>query len=152
MPPEERRTFEMCKLDHSERHPEIRALYRDLIALRRSQEAFQRQEYGALDGAVLGPDAFVLRYFTKSGDDRLLMVNFGIDLHFNPAPEPLLAPPEDKEWNVLWSSEDTAYGGSGTPELDTVENWRIPGQAAVVLHPAQRIRTAFTETSFQALP
>ena len=30
-----------------------------------------------------------------SGDDRLLLVNLGRDLHLDPAPEPLLAPPED---------------------------------------------------------
>ncbi len=143
--PDDRRTFERSKLDHSERgrHPEICALHRDLIALRRSDEAFRRQEHVAVDGAVLSPDAFVLRFFAESGDDRLLVVNFGIDLHLNPAPEPLLAPPEDKEWDVVWSTDDPKYGGDGTPQLDTVENWRIPAQAATVLKPVKRTRTAF---------
>jgi maltooligosyltrehalose trehalohydrolase len=51
-----------------------------------------------------------------------------------------LAPPPDCLWEILWSSEDPAYGGLGTPELDTPEhNWRIPGAAAVVMKP-QRIR------------
>jgi len=138
--PDERSTFERCKLDHSERerHGEEYALHRDLIQLRRREEAFQRQEYGAVDGAVLGPDAFVLRYFVESGDDRLLVVNFGSDLHLDTAPEPLLAPPEDKKWIVLWSSEDPRYGGDGTLELDTTDNWHIPGQAAVVLQPEVR--------------
>jgi maltooligosyltrehalose trehalohydrolase len=153
-PPEERSTFEKCKLDHAEReaHAETYALYRDLIRLRKSEEAFRRQEYGAVDGAVLNPDAFVLRFFAPSGDDRLVIVNFGKDLHFSPAPEPLLAPPEDKEWNVIWSSENPSYGGCGTPPLDTVENWRIPGQSAVVLRPADRQRTAFTTATFEVLP
>ena len=65
---------------------------------------FGRQRIGAVDGAVLGPDAFVLRYFGDNGDDRLLVVNYGRDLHLNPAPEPLLAPPEDSLWSILWSS------------------------------------------------
>ena len=136
--PEDRRTFERCKLDSAEveRHSAEVALHRDLIALRRSEEAFQRQEYGGIDGAVLGPDAFVLRYFMENGDDRLLMVNFGNDLHVDPAPEPLLAPPLGKEWDVIWSSEDPRYGGGGTTQLDTVDNWHIPGQSAVVLKPA----------------
>lgn len=153
-PPDDPKTFEMCKLDHSERkrHREIYALHRDLIRLRKSEEAFQRQEYGAVDGAVLGPDTFVLRFFTASGDDRLLVVNFGRDLHLRPAPEPLLAPPADKEWDVAWSSEDPNYGGCGSPQLDTVENWRIPGQAAVVLKPVARVRTAFQMESFSVLP
>ncbi len=159
-PPEERQTFERCKLDRAERevHREARALHCDLIRLRRGEEAFQRQEHGAVDGAVLGPDAFVLRFFAASGDDRLLLVNFGNDLHYSPAPEPLLAPPEDKEWpqgmewDVQWSSEDPRYGGCGVPQADTVENWKIPGQAAVVLRPVKRTRTNFTIASFNPLP
>jgi len=95
---------------------------------------------------VLSADAFVLRFFgpDNGSDDRLLMVNFGVDLALNPAPEPLLAPPEWDEWNVLWSSESPAYGGCGTAPLDTVENWKVPGQAAIVLQPAPRERTNFS--------
>ena len=36
----------------------------------------------------------MLRFFGDGGDDRLLLVNLGRDLHLDPAPEPLLAPPE----------------------------------------------------------
>ncbi|HET9532905.1 MAG TPA: DUF3459 domain-containing protein, partial [Blastocatellia bacterium] len=89
----------------------------------------------AVDGAVLADQAFLLRFFAEDGDDRLLVVNFGRNLHLDPAPEPLLAPPENMQWETLWSSEDPRYGGSGTPPLDTEENWRIPGRAAVVLKP-----------------
>ena len=69
------------------------------------------------------------------GDDRLLLVNLGRDLHLDPAPEPLLAPPEGRRWSVLWSSEDPRYGGGGTVPPETEDNWRIPGEAAVVLVP-----------------
>ncbi len=70
----------------------------------------------------------------------MLLVNLGVDLHLDPAPEPLLAPPADSEWTTLWSSEDPKYGGIGTPPLDSpTENWRIPGHAAVVLKPIQRM-------------
>ena len=48
-----------------------------------------------VDGAVLGPDAFVLRFLARDGDDRLLLVNLYRDLVLEPAPEPLLAPPSD---------------------------------------------------------
>ena len=85
----------------------------------------------------MGPNAFVLRYFEEAGDDRLLLINLGRDLHFNPAPEPLLAPPEGQRWDLVWSSEDVRYGGCGTPRLDGKENWRIPGEAAVFLRPTQ---------------
>jgi maltooligosyltrehalose trehalohydrolase len=95
-----------------------------------------------VDGAVLDGNAFVLRFFGDDGDDRLLLVNFGIYLNLNPAPEPLLAPPGGKRWCVLWSSEDPRYGGTGTAPLDTSENWLIPGHAAVVLAPIPREEAA----------
>jgi maltooligosyltrehalose trehalohydrolase len=132
-------TFERCKLDHSERetHREIYDLHRDLLKLRREQTVFGAQRRGGVDGAVLSSEAFVVRFFggENPGEDRLLTVNLGVDLHLDPAPEPLLAPPADCEWTILWSSEDPKYGGTGTPPLDTEENWRIPGHAAVVLMP-----------------
>ena len=87
------------------------------------------------------PEAFVLRYFGGDGDDRLLMVNLGIDLHLDPAPEPLLAPPEGRRWELIWSSEDARYGGCGTYPPDTDENWRIPGHAAIVMRAGRRSRS-----------
>jgi maltooligosyltrehalose trehalohydrolase len=130
-------TFTRCKLDLSERqrHAEAYTLHRDLLRLRREDAVFRLQRRRGVDGAVLGEQAFALRFFGDDGDDRLLLVNLGRDLHLDPAPEPLLAPPEGKAWEVLWSSEDPRYGGCGTPPLDTKENWRIPGEAAVALQP-----------------
>ena len=59
------------------------------------------------------------------------VVNLGADLQLDVGPEPLLAPPKDKEWQVLWSSEAVEYGGGGvTPMSDSA--WRIPGEAAMV--------------------
>ncbi|HJT77312.1 MAG TPA: malto-oligosyltrehalose trehalohydrolase [Gemmataceae bacterium] len=137
--PEAPATFERCKLDLAERqqHAGAYALHRDLLRLRRADPVFRAQRRGGVDGAVLGPEAFLLRFFGDGGDDRLLLVNLGRDLHLDPAPEPLLAPPPNSSWQPLWSSEDPPYGGCGTPPLDTEENWRIPGNAAVVLRPAE---------------
>lgn len=131
-------TFERCKLDHAERdsHREVYELHRDLLRLRRADPVFNAQEPRALDGAVLGPEAFVLRYFGVEDDDRLLVVNFGSDLNLNPAPEPLLAPPAGKVWTIVWSSESYSYGGTGTPPLETQNNWSLPGETAVALAPA----------------
>ncbi len=129
--------FTQSKLDTSERqrHAGIYALHRDLIRLRREEPVFRAQLRRGLDGAVLGPEAFVLRFFGEGGDDRLLVVNFGLDLRLDPAPEPLLAPAESMRWKIIWSSENPKYGGSGTPSMDTLANWYIPGHAAVVLGP-----------------
>ena len=134
-------TFRKCVLDWSEleTHGEIYQLHRDLLRLRREEPVFRAQDQRKFDAAVLSNDAFVLRFFGEQIDDRLLLVNMGKDLILDPAPEPLLAPPPDCEWEILWSSEDPVYGGLGTPPLDTEElNWRIPATAAVVLKP-QRI-------------
>lgn len=130
-------TFERCKLDHSERetHREASALHRDLLKLRREDPVLRSQKPRGVDGAVLAPEAFVLRFFADTGDDRLLLVNLGRDLNLDPAPEPLLAPPADSEWATLWSSEQPCYGGTGTPPLDGEDNWQIPGYAAVLLKP-----------------
>jgi maltooligosyltrehalose trehalohydrolase len=136
--PEDASTFERCKLDLSERekHAGVYALHRDLLRLRREDAVFSRPYKRGVDGAVLAPEAFVLRFFTEGDEgDRLLVVNLGADLHLDPAPEPLLAPPDGALWTTLWSSESHAYGGCGTAPLDTVENWRIPGHAAVALKP-----------------
>jgi maltooligosyltrehalose trehalohydrolase len=94
------------------------------------------QLYGKVDGAAIGPQVFVLRYFVEAGQDRLLVVNFGADLELRHAPEPLLAPPENKRWQVLWSSEDMKYGGSGYIHPDSDQGWRIQGESASVLAPA----------------
>ncbi|MBC7930657.1 MAG: DUF3459 domain-containing protein, partial [Rubrivivax sp.] len=136
--PEATETFERCKLDFSEReaNENIYEMHRDLIRLRREDAVFAAQRKGGVDGAVLGTEAFVLRFFGDDGDDRLLLVNLGADLNLNPAPEPLLAPPEDSVWTIHWSSEDCRYGGTGTPPLETKINWRLPGHAAIAMRPA----------------
>ena len=134
-----RETFEKCKLDLTERekHAETYALHRDLLKLRKSETVFSRQDR-QFDGAILGPEAFVVRFFTEgSRRDRLLVVNLGAEVYLNPAPEPLLGPPANTQWEVQWSTEDPRYGGNGTPPLDSERNWIIPAQAAVVLRPAK---------------
>jgi maltooligosyltrehalose trehalohydrolase len=109
------------------------ALHRDLLRLRREDPTFARQRKGTLDGTVLGSEAFALRFFGESGDDRLLLANFGRDLERRSIPDPLVAPAQRREWRLIWSSEDPAYGGGGTLPIETREGWRLPGHAAVVL-------------------
>ena len=163
--PHDPRTFERCKLDFAERerHRASYDLHRDLLRLRREDPCFSAQRHRGVDGAVLAESAFALRYFDPEGADRLLVVNLGRAVHFDPAPEPLLAPPAGARWSTLWSSEDQRYGGTGTPELDAAEvdqhvkagtptgerpheNWRIPPEAAVVLAPTPLARTSGTRS------
>jgi maltooligosyltrehalose trehalohydrolase len=139
--PGDERTFTRCKLDFAERdtHQPAYALHRDLLALRRSRAAFRGQRVGGVDGAVISPSAFVLRYFAETIDDvRLLIVNLGQDLTGPSFAEPLIAPPADRDWVVEWSSEDPRYGGGGTPDLSRPNRWRVPGESAIVLAPSTR--------------
>ena len=131
-------TFRGSKLDHAERdrHREIYNLHVDLLRLRRDDPALGNWAAIRYDGAVLSDDAFCLRVFGAEHGDRLLLFNLGMDLHLNPAPEPLLAPPFRMHWEVAFSTEHPKYGGYGTAPLDTEENWRIPGRAAVILNAA----------------
>jgi maltooligosyltrehalose trehalohydrolase len=132
--PCDRRTFERCKLDLSERqeHAEVYALHRDLLRLRRDDPVFSAQQAERIQGAVIGDEALLLRYFGNAGDDRLLIVNLGRDLLWGPVAEPLAAPSPAMDWKLLWSSEDPKYGGSGSGLLDT-RAWRIPGHTTLVL-------------------
>jgi maltooligosyltrehalose trehalohydrolase len=138
-------TFLRCKLDWSERqsehgmHREVYELHRDLLAMRRDDPVFGRPYRDGVDGAVLSPSAFVLRFFAQqSEDDRLLIINLGTDLSLSPIPEPLLAPPAERDWRLHWSSEHPRYGGRGAPAMTTDDRWRMPGMSAAVLAPCER--------------
>ncbi|RYD83190.1 MAG: malto-oligosyltrehalose trehalohydrolase [Verrucomicrobiaceae bacterium] len=153
--PELEETFLRCKLNFSEREENaaIYQLHKDLLHLRRTDPVFARPRYRGVDGACISECTFLLRFFGEQrGDDRLLIVNFGVDLHLDPAPEPLLAPPAGAVWDLLWTSEDPKYGGLGTPPVETDENWRIPGRAAVVLTPKAINESPSTDAHEQAGP
>jgi maltooligosyltrehalose trehalohydrolase len=133
-------TFERCKLNFQERitHAETYALHVDLLRLRRESATLGQSRHG-IDGSVLAPSAFVLRFFSPDHhDDHLLMVNLGADLLRESIAEPLLAPPPGTDWTLLWSSESPAYGGGGTPEVMPDESWYLPGESAIVLSPGAR--------------
>ncbi len=136
--PESEETFLRCKLDFADRekHGEVYRLHRDLLKLRKEDPLLGRAERGSYDGATLGERAFLLRFFGRSQDDRLLIINSGPALTFSPAPEPLLAPPAGMQWELVWSSEDPTYGGNGITPLESEEDqWRIPADAAALLIP-----------------
>jgi len=138
--PHDPATFERCKLRWDERdtHVTHRRLHEDLLALRRTDAAFAGQAPGGVDGAVLAPEAFLLRFGAPAArDERLLLVNLGRDVVADSFAEPLVAPPEGCGWRVHWSSESPMYGGIGVPEIVGAGGWRIPGHSAVVLAPME---------------
>ena len=143
--------FARCKLDWAERAREDRApalaLVRDLIRLRRMDVTLRRQGVydpgncdggvlaRAIDGAVINEHAFVLRYFGEGRElDRLVAVNLGSRVQPQPLPEPLVAPPQGMLWRPIWSSEEPAYGGCGTPSVDSDDGgWALPATSTILL-------------------
>jgi maltooligosyltrehalose trehalohydrolase len=128
--------FAGSKLDFAERQKNkpFYDMHIDLLRLRREDSRFREQKPGAIDGAVLGTKSFVLRYFSDGNrDDRLLVMNLGERQALAPGPEPLLAPPLGLEWETLWSSESTRYGGPGAVTVATQDSWILPAEAAVTL-------------------
>jgi maltooligosyltrehalose trehalohydrolase len=130
-------SFAASRLDHGE-HREgspLLALHRDLLRLRRGDAVFSGPRRGGVDGAVLDDRAFVLRFSGEAGE-RLLLVNLGADLHWNPLPEPLLAPPRGGgSWRPRLSTEDPRYGGCGTPPVFGEEGLHLLGGSAVAMAP-----------------
>jgi maltooligosyltrehalose trehalohydrolase len=139
--PGDPQTFLRCKLDLAEREQDDNgktlALYRDLLRLRKKDPVLSGARARRDDGAVLGKEAFLLRIFADPSaleqSDRLLFVNLGRELRFSPCPEPLFAPPLGMHWELLFSSEDPRYGGSGTAPLEREGGFFVPGHAAVLL-------------------
>ena len=60
---------------------------------------------------MLGPEAFVLRYFSKGPDCRLVLVNLGRDLYPTPNSEPLLAPPPGMDGRCSGSASTRVTAG-----------------------------------------
>jgi maltooligosyltrehalose trehalohydrolase len=134
--PHDRKNFESCKLDFSDRQANagLYLLTKELLRLRREDRVFSRQHYGTLDGAVLNEDAFVIRFFgAADSGDRLLCVNMGRDLHLPTYPQPLTAAPLRQKWTQILSTEEPCFDGSGAP--DCYENGRLylSAHSAVVL-------------------
>ena len=112
------------------------ALHRDLLRLRREDPVISNPAAYRLDGATLTESAFVLRWFTADDTDRLLIVNLDRHVEFDSIAEPMTAPPHDKEWTVLWASEDARYGGHGIivpMEAGGRGRWCLPAQSAVLV-------------------
>jgi len=136
--PSSEQIFRRSTLDPTERarHQEAFRLHRDLLHLRRDDGVLHPGAAG-VHAFAIHPDCLAVRFLVE-GDTRLLIVNFGVSLSKPAIAHPLIAPPAATRWQILWSSDAPCYGGGGTPELDTPEGWRIPGEAAVVLCPQPR--------------
>jgi len=136
--PDTPEAFSRCQLDFSEREKnrELYNLHIDLLKLRREDSRFGLKGSDGIDGAVLGPESFVLRYFSEKNDDRLLLVNFGERHVLHPASQHLLAPPPGRKWAAFWRSDSPRYGGADDTATATPDQWILPAESAVALQPA----------------
>jgi maltooligosyltrehalose trehalohydrolase len=138
-------TFIRSKLDWSERsaHAETLALHRDLLRLRREDPVIRAPRMHGVDGSVVNDRAFVLRFFGAAHGDRLLVVNLGDRVHADPFAEPLIALGRGKRWRTVFSTEDTKYGGWGSPPIQTADDgWWLPAECAALLEPTDDTTTA----------
>jgi maltooligosyltrehalose trehalohydrolase len=144
--PDATEAFSRCQLDFSEREKnrELYNLHIDLLKLRREDSQFRLQGSDGVDGAVLGPASFVLRYFSERNDDRLLLVNFGERHVLHPASEPLLAPPPGRKWGAFWCSDSPRYGGADGVATATPHQWILPAESAIALRPVSERITDYT--------
>jgi maltooligosyltrehalose trehalohydrolase len=138
-------TFEACRLDWTERdapvHARALALHRDLLELRREDPTVRREgtDGVTIDAAALSDHALVVRYFglrQDGSEDRLLVVNLGVDVEPSSISEPLVAPPHGTVWLTHWSTDDPRYGGEGVRDTTPDRALFLPGDAAVFLVPA----------------
>jgi maltooligosyltrehalose trehalohydrolase len=133
-PPEALATFERCKLTAADLAPnEHFCLHQDLLRMRKADPAFAAQSPEHIEGAVLAERAFLLRFSIPGAEERLVVINLGLDLHLTLCAEPLLAPPDGAAWQDLWSSEAIGYGGNGAPPAVTGHGLHFHGRSAVVL-------------------
>ncbi|HON09741.1 MAG TPA: alpha-amylase family glycosyl hydrolase [Chitinispirillaceae bacterium] len=125
--------FTKSKLNFSEREiiKQYYRLHRDLLEIRKNDPVFRTSGRKGVDGAVLGREMFLLRYFGLiPSQDRLLIINLGRETQLFPNPEPLSAAPQGLSWKLLWYSEAPEYGGDGAALPNGNEIWNIAGHTA----------------------
>ncbi|MDQ3069235.1 MAG: malto-oligosyltrehalose trehalohydrolase [Acidobacteriota bacterium] len=135
--PHDRSMFEACVLSAEERrtHAGAVALHTDLLRLRATDPVLTASDR-RMDGAAIDDQRLVLRFFSETQGERLLVLNLGTTLDLAPVSEPLVAPPARAGWRTLWHSERPLYGGTGMPPIEP-DRWEIPGFSAVLLGGAE---------------
>ena len=116
-----------------DRHPETVRLFEDLLILRRSDPVLASRPTQRPLGAVLGDQAFMVRWADAIEGDRLLLVNLGPQLEARAWAEPLLAPASGCTWQMVWSSESPRYGGMGAVSPQVERGWQSGAECATFL-------------------
>jgi maltooligosyltrehalose trehalohydrolase len=140
--PQAEETFLRSKLRWEERseqpHVGVLALYRELLALRRTRPALRSYARETFALTALSPHAIALsRRGAGAADTLLVIINLRETLELDLAAQAETIPPQGYDWSLLLDSEDTRYGGSGSTELLRAASGQVQllldGPRAVVL-------------------
>ncbi|HEU0053150.1 MAG TPA: malto-oligosyltrehalose trehalohydrolase, partial [Longimicrobium sp.] len=137
--PQAPETFLRSKLRWEERgrmpHAGVLALYRELLALRRTEPALRRRDRASFAVAALGEHALALRREGADGSALLLVASFrgGVAVDLEERPE--TRPPGGARWELVLSTEEGRFGGEAEGEIVrlTLEGLETFGAGAVVL-------------------
>jgi maltooligosyltrehalose trehalohydrolase len=138
--PQAEATFLASKLRWEERerqpHAGVLALYRALLALRRTHPALQRRDRGSFDVAALGGSGLALRRTGAEGAALLLVVSFDGPLRADLASAAETRAPDGAAWRLLLSTEEGRFGGELEGDVARVVGGRsleLPGAGGAVL-------------------
>ncbi len=115
--PQDEATFLRSKLQWDELaeapHAGVLALYRELLALRRTSPALRARGRDGFAVVALGDCALALRREAADGDALLAVVHFGGSLHLDVAGTSVTRAPAGRRWARVLSTEERRFGGSG---------------------------------------
>lgn len=127
-------SFFKCKLDHRERQRNrpVMNFHRDLLRLRREDPVISRYSRQEIDGGQLNERFFFIRFYGDLSEQRLLVLNLTGKNVTASITDPLIAPPAQTRWRVLWRSDYRRYGGRER-FLSFENKWDIPQECAILL-------------------
>lgn len=122
--PQARSTFERSKLRLHERelHAGVYTLYRDLLALRKTEPALRGGDRSRTEATALGAELLSICRWSGS-TELMLLANLG----------PETSTDLDAGWDVLLSTQEERYGGHGESLAMSAGTAVIPARTAVIL-------------------
>jgi isoamylase len=138
--PQDPETFRRSTLRWEERerppHAGVLALYRELLALRRSEPALRERGREFFRAAALGAGALGVRREGPDGSALLLVAAFRGEARVDTAARAETRPPEGRRWEVVLATEEGRFGGEAEGEVVRLESGgelRLAGPGAVLL-------------------
>lgn len=128
-------TFQASKLNLNERHEgagqQLWSLYRELLALRRSDGIISRGDRSRMT-AIAASDRLLLVHSWHGREQRLLALNPGVALDERPVQAGVPERLARMRWRCVVSTDERRFGGSGdVPRLDR-GMLSLPAQSAVL--------------------